>query len=212
VADIFISFIHEESGTAEAVQSFVNQMLSGHAHAFLSSDKFQMYAGELWLEKIFKELKAAKVVILLLSERSVKRPWVNFEAGAGWFTDKKIIPVCIKGLTKEDLPKPYSSLQSIDLKYIDEQLYLIRSIAHHLNVEEPAIVSRFGVASAPLGGPDAMKEIDRQESYVEEFNKELKIAARIEKVLEKQGDEPEKGQMAMLKSLLGGSEKLPEDK
>jgi hypothetical protein len=64
MSDVFISFIHEEGETAEVVQRYVNQMLSGQADAFLSSDKFQVYAGELWLERIFDELGAAKVVIL----------------------------------------------------------------------------------------------------------------------------------------------------
>ncbi len=92
MSDVFISFIHEEGETAGTLQRFVNQMLSGQAQAFLSSDKFHVYAGEDWLERIFDELKSAKVVLLLLSETSVKRPWVNFEAGAGWFTGKKVIP------------------------------------------------------------------------------------------------------------------------
>src|ERR1700680_2186498 len=123
MSDVLISFIHEEAETAAAVQKFVNQMLSGQANAFLSSDKFQVYAGEQWLERILDELSAAKVVLLILSEKSGTRPWVNFEAGAGWFTKKKIIPLCIKDLNTDNLPKPYSSLQAIDLKYTDEQLY-----------------------------------------------------------------------------------------
>jgi hypothetical protein len=212
VADVFISFIHEEGETAEAVQRFVNQMLSGQAKAFLSSDKFQVYAGELWLERILEELKLAKVVLLILSERSVTRPWVNFEAGAGWFTQKKIIPVCIKDLRKENLPKPYSSLQSIDLKYTEDQLYLIRSIAHHLGVNEPEIVTRFGEAAAALGGPDMMKKLEAQREYVEQFGKELRSAARIEKFLEKHRDELEKGGTMTLRDLLGGSDKLPEER
>jgi hypothetical protein len=212
MADVFISFIHEESATAEAVQKFVNQMLSGKANAFLSSDKFQVYAGELWLERILEELSSAKVVLLILSAKSVTRPWVNFEAGAGWFTKKKIIPICIKELTKETLPKPYASLQAIDLKYTDEQLYLILSIAHHLGVDEPEIVTRFGDAGAILGGPDAMQKIERQQNYVDQFGKDLQSATRIEKFLEKHRDELEKGGTTTLRSLLGGSDALPEDK
>jgi hypothetical protein len=211
MSDVFISFIHEEGETAAAVQRFVNQMLSGQANAFLSSDKFQVYAGELWLERILEELEAAKVVLLILSEKSVTRPWVNFEAGAGWFTKKKIIPLCIKELNKDNLPKPYSSLQAIDLKYTDEQLYMIRSIAHHLGAEEPEIVTRFGEAIAVLGGPEVIKKVDAQREYLEQFGKDLKSAARIEKFLEKHRDELEKGGTTTLSSLLGGSDNLPEE-
>jgi len=212
MSDIFVSFIHEEGETAAAVQKFVNHMLSGQANAFLSSDKFQVYAGELWLERILEELSTAKVVLLILSEKSVTRPWVNFEAGAGWFTKKKIIPLCIKELNKDNLPKPYSSLQAIDLKYTDEQLYLIRSIAHHLGIEEPEIVSRFGEAAAILGGPEVMKKVDAQREYLEQFGRDLKSATRIEKFLEQHRDELENGGTVALKNLLGGAANLPEEK
>jgi len=212
MAQVFISFIHEEGETAAAVQKFVNQMLGGQGNAFLSSDKFQVYAGENWLDRILEELEAAKVVLLILSEKSVTRPWVNFEAGAGWFTKKKIIPICIKELDKENLPKPYSSLQAIDLKYTDEQLYMIRSIAHHLGVEEPEIVSRFGAGLAILGGPEVIKKVELQQECLEQFGKDLKSAARVEKFLEKHGDNLKKGGTMTLKDLLGGSDNLPEEK
>jgi hypothetical protein len=58
---------------------------------FLASDKSQIYAGDLWLQKIKEALSAAEIVVLMLSRRSVARPWVNFEAGAAWMVDKKII-------------------------------------------------------------------------------------------------------------------------
>jgi hypothetical protein len=212
MSDVFISFIHEESATAEAVQHFVNQMLSGQAEAFLSSDKFQVYAGELWLDRILEELNAAKVVLLLLSERSVTRAWVNFEAGAGWFTKKKVIPVCIKEMNKDKLPKPYSSLQAIDLKYTEDQLYLIRSIAHHLGVAEPQIVTRYAGGLAALGGPESVKEVESQWESLREFGKDLLSAARIEKFLEKHHDDLEKGGTTSLSSLMGGSDNLPEEK
>ena len=212
MADIFISFIHEEEQTAEALQRFVNEMFSGQAKVFLSSDKFQIYAGDLWLDRIFEELSTAKVVLLLLSEKSVTRPWVNFEAGAGWLTGKKIIPLCVKELTKENLPKPYSSLQSIDLRYTDEQIYLIRSIAHHLDVEEPEIVTRFGEALAPLGGPEVKKKVETQRECLEQFGKDLKSAARVEKTLEKLRGGAEIGGITAMSALLGGTPKIHEEK
>jgi TIR domain len=210
MSDVFISFIHEESETAEALQGFVNQMLSGQAQAFLSSDKFQVYAGEDWLGRIFDELKSAKVVLLLLSETSVKRPWVNFEAGAGWFTGKKVIPVCIKTMEKEKLPKPYSSLQAVELKYSDEQRYLIRSIAHHLGVKEPLIADKFAGGLAALGGPESEKEAEIQSNYLKQFQADLKNAARVEDFLERHRDDLKMGKMGSLRDLSRLSDK-PED-
>jgi hypothetical protein len=200
MSDVFISFIHEEAATAEALQEFVSEMLGGKANTFLSSDKFQIYAGEPWLEKIMSELSTAKVVLLLLSHRSVGRPWVNFEAGSAWLT-KKIIPICIKEMDKDNLPKPYSHLTSINLKYKEDQLFLIRSIAHHLELEAPEIATKFGGSLAGLYGTENMKLVERQEECLKTFNDELRAAEHAETLLEKYEDRIRKGEMVKLRDL-----------
>jgi hypothetical protein len=131
MADVFISFIHEEQAVATAVQKILRVSLSKQ-NVFLSSDEWQIFAGEQWLERIKEELKSAKVVVLMLSPTSVNRPWVNFEAGAAWLTGKLLIPACFGGLSEGDLPKPYSNLQALDLP--DDTYYLVKSVAHHLGL------------------------------------------------------------------------------
>jgi len=171
MADVFLSFIHEEKDYAEIVQAFITQILE--IRPFMSSDKLQVYAGEKWLDRIMDELKEAKVIILMLSEESVKRPWVNFEAGAGWATDKKIIPVCFGGLRKEDLPKPYSGLQAVDLQNSGDTEYLARSIAHYLGIEEPMNLKYMGAAA--LGGKEAMKKAEKELAAYNEFMSKLMV-------------------------------------
>lgn len=90
MADVFISFIHEEEKVAAAVQTLLEKKLSGNK-IVLSSDRWQVHAGEIWLDRIRKELASARVVLLMLSAQSVLRPWVNFEAGAAWLAGKSII-------------------------------------------------------------------------------------------------------------------------
>jgi hypothetical protein len=130
MAQVFISFVHEEQDVAEAVQKFIEEVLQ--VNAFVSCDRWAIFAGEQWLERIKDALKRAKVIVLMLSRESVARPWVNFEAGAAWLQGTAIMPVCFKNLNLNDLPKPYSGLQAVDLTHIDGQYYLITSIAHHL--------------------------------------------------------------------------------
>jgi len=79
MANVFVSFIHEEGEYAEAVQAFITQILGVQAKPFLSSDQMQVYAGEKWLERIMDELKSAKVVLLML--KSVERPWGKLRSG-----------------------------------------------------------------------------------------------------------------------------------
>jgi hypothetical protein len=138
MADIFISFIHEEVRVAEAVQRFLQAHLGKNSGVFLSADQWQVYAGEQWLDRIIAELRDAKVVISLFSPTSVKRPWVNFEAGAAWVRpETKLIPVCFGGMSKGNMPKPYSSIQAIQLEDFSDQYYLVTSTLHHLNKIPP---------------------------------------------------------------------------
>jgi hypothetical protein len=137
MADIFISFIHEDEKVAEGVKRFLNEKLRIKSEVFLASDKWAIYAGEDWLKRIKEELTSAKVVVLLLSKASIGRPWVNFEAGAAWLADKAIIPVCFGDLLKDATPKPYSNIQALSLDDDDGPYYLVTSIHHHLDSPIP---------------------------------------------------------------------------
>ena len=133
MAEVFVSFIHENQRVAEAVQSVLSGILN--RRVFLSADNWQIFAGEVWLDRIKAELTEAKVVVLMLSALSVSRPWINFEAGAAWLAGKAIVPVCFEGLTKSSMPKPYSGIQGLDL--LEDLNYLVRSVSHHLNPKAP---------------------------------------------------------------------------
>jgi len=136
MSKIFISFIHEEETVAKALQRFLQNYLGKEQEVFLSSDEWKVYAGEIWLQRIREELESASIVILLLSRTSVSRPWVNFEAGAAWLTNKIIIPVCFGDLSKGNMPIPYSGIQALNL---DEHgaYYLIASLFHYLSKIHP---------------------------------------------------------------------------
>jgi hypothetical protein len=69
----------------------------------------------------------------MLSQRSVARPWVNFEAGAAWLADKMLIPVCYGNLSKDALPHPYSGIQALNLP--SEAYYLLKSVNRQLNLD-----------------------------------------------------------------------------
>jgi hypothetical protein len=130
---IFISHIHEEQDVAAAVQKYIENMLDNKVEVFRSSDRWKIRAGEPWLDRIRKELQESSIFILMLSAESVKRPWVNFEAGAAWISpDKLAIPVCFSGLTKGTLPLPYSILSAINLK--EDYVHLISAICGYFGM------------------------------------------------------------------------------
>jgi hypothetical protein len=133
MADVFISFIHEEVYAAQSVQRVLKQLLT--PDVFISADDWAVLAGEIWLDRITQELEGSKVVVLMLSALSVTRPWINFEAGGAWLAKKPIIPACFGGLGREKLPKPYSAIQALDLP--GDLYYLVRSVAKHLKTMSP---------------------------------------------------------------------------
>ncbi len=48
-----------------------------------------------------------------------------------------MIPVCIGGLKIDNLPKPYSSLQAVEIDTHDGLHYLVSSVAHYLGLPAP---------------------------------------------------------------------------
>jgi hypothetical protein len=52
MARLFVSFVHEDENLASAVRDLLRTKLNLREEVFLSSDKSQIYAGDLWLQKI----------------------------------------------------------------------------------------------------------------------------------------------------------------
>jgi hypothetical protein len=113
MASIFISHVHEEGEVAEALLHFLRNF---DLDVYLSSEYLQIDPGERWFDRVISELTDAKVVLLLISSRSVNRPWINFEARWAWGTQRKVVPVCFGGLDRGSMPRPYSDLQGVNLK------------------------------------------------------------------------------------------------
>lgn len=135
---IFISYVHEDKDITQAVQALLSSTLKIEKEVFLSADQTQVFAGHVWLDRIRDALQTCEVLLLLLSERSINRAWVNFEAGAVWLARKPVIPICIGGMLIEFLPQPYAGMQSVYLP--SDAHYLLTSIHHHLALEtEPPL-------------------------------------------------------------------------
>lgn len=133
MATVFISYVHEDKDIAQAIQSLLTSTLNIEREIFLSADRTQVLAGHVWLDRIKEALDSCELLLLLLSERSINRAWVNFEAGAAWLARKPVIPICIGRMLIEFLPQPYAGMQSVCLP--SDAHYLLTSIHHHLALE-----------------------------------------------------------------------------
>ncbi len=113
---VFISHITEEVALADILKTHIVNDFLGLIDVFVSSDNTSISVGDKWLNDVDAALKTAKIELILCSQDSVKRPWINFEAGAGWVKGIPVVPICHTGMRPVDLPIPLNMLQAIEAK------------------------------------------------------------------------------------------------
>jgi hypothetical protein len=81
---VFVSHISEDKQTAGRLKNVLTRDFPGLLDVFLSSDTQSIAAGEEWLQSIEQALRDSAMLLVLCSPDSIRRPWINFEAGAAW--------------------------------------------------------------------------------------------------------------------------------
>ena len=135
---IFLSHIHEEKDLAKIIQTAIQNEFSGFVNVFVSSDGITIPSGTNFLTRIEDGLVNCVGGIYLISPKSVKRNWINFELGALWIRNvihtKKgeqeipTIPFCHSGSSPGSLPMPLTNLSAIDATDINHLKDAFRSI------------------------------------------------------------------------------------
>lgn len=110
---VFVSHIREESELANILKKCMRADFDGLLEVYVSSDDTSIDAGSEWLASIKRKLESSAVELVLCSNASVGRPWINFEAGAGWLHEIPVIPVCHSGLKPDALPMPLCSRHGV---------------------------------------------------------------------------------------------------
>jgi TIR domain len=136
---VFISHITEEGELAELLKEQFLKDFLGMVDVFVSSDRISISVGSKWLNEIDDALKAAHIELILCSHHSIKRPWVNFEAGAGWVKGIPVVPVCHTGMRPVDLPIPLNMLEAIDAGDRAGLERLYKLLASKLGSEVPTV-------------------------------------------------------------------------
>ena len=132
MTDIFISY------------SKADHALALKLSAFLEAEGWSVWwdrnlsAGEAYRDEIMRKLSAARAVIVIWTQTSVKSDWARAEAGRAK-ADGKLIPVKAPGLTYSDIPLPFGEMHTENLTATD----LIRAAV-------VAQLSKPAVAPSPL--------------------------------------------------------------
>jgi hypothetical protein len=136
---VFISHISAEAEFAKRLKQRLDNDFLGMLEIFVSSDRETIRAGEKWLDQVDRSLRAADAQLVLCSHASVRRPWVNFEAGAAWLRRIPVVPVCHSGLALVDLPVPLNMLQGVECSSAAGLQKLYDTMAAVLGVKTPAV-------------------------------------------------------------------------
>lgn len=137
---IFLSHIHEESELAVLIKEALEQEFSGFVQVFVSSDGTSIPAGSNFLRHIENGLVNCIGAIYLISPKSVKRNWINFELGAVWIRNAinirnsgpeiPTVPFCHSGTTPATLPAPLNNLNAINTNNSSELERAFRALHH----------------------------------------------------------------------------------
>jgi hypothetical protein len=182
---VFISHIHEDRVVARWLREQLRDDFLGQINVFVSSER-EGHAGEDWLQTIDDALRDCRLLIALCSPVSILRPWVNFELGAAWMLEKRIVPACHAGLAVEDLKAPLSALHGVALTEAAgiETLYATIALqlgfpqAPRLDFAELAEALR-SIDAAPADGDDAIE--------LQMLQRDRDVRARVRRALEAKG-------------------------
>jgi hypothetical protein len=122
----FISHISEEALEARALKISLEAAIPGGEFFVSASD---IHLGDAWLKVIDDALVDAKLILSLCSPNSVRRPWINFESGSGWSRQLPVVPLCYKGLRRDQLPDPLHIFQGVELTNATSFRHLVERIA-----------------------------------------------------------------------------------
>ncbi len=143
-AGIFISHDSAEKSIALKLQKYLEDRFgNGGVHVFVSSDRDSIGGGKVWFNRIRESLKAAKVVIVLLSPTSKNQGWILFEAGVGDGAGACVIPVVFNGLAFGNLGFPLGGFHGRELADLDGIVSDIQRELHSGTAPLPAPIPDF---------------------------------------------------------------------
>jgi len=162
---IFISHATANSRLARTLADAFEHL---GATTFLASRAGDIRADEDWLRSIERALQEADAYIVLLTPESTLRPWVNFEAGAAWFSGKQLLFLRVQALAPGDIPLPMAARQIYALDDV-EQFGAVLDALRLPRGDVRDIVARFAAqaAEAVLAGADeaAWEGVQIQDVY-----------------------------------------------
>jgi hypothetical protein len=111
---LFLSHAGADAELAGFLDGQIRRLVP-ECEVFRTSRTGQIIPGDEWFRVITENLRQAASYLILVTPNSVTRPWMWFEAGAGWMSARPVIPVTI-AISKADVPEPLRFFQIYSLE------------------------------------------------------------------------------------------------
>ncbi|RMB51734.1 TIR domain-containing protein [Sphingomonas sp. PP-CE-3A-406] len=144
---IFLSHISEEGELGTIFKDRLEKDFLSLIDVFVSSDSRSIPPGDAWLKAVDDNLDRAAALIVLASPTSVARPWITFEAGAGWAKRVPTMIICHSGISPGGLPLPLGQLQAFSASDMNRISAMYAVVAQVLGSATPEPNLRSFVAS-----------------------------------------------------------------
>ena len=145
---IFISHSHSDETYADLLVDFlVEAMAISHKDIRCTSDPNHglSFSSSSISDQLKNDLKNAGALIVLATIDSLRSPWILFEVGSFWTTDKLIAPIVAPGLSFDDLPGPLKGYRNIHIEKEDvsyELNELINQLSSKLWIQQTGLTRR----------------------------------------------------------------------
>jgi hypothetical protein len=120
--DLFLSYAAADTATASELRADLERQ---NVKCFMAEKDIAVAAE--WQDAIRNALLGANRILILITPRSLNRPWVFMEIGAAWALGKTLIPVLIQ-VNPTDLPDPIRRYQARVIETTAQRKALIREI------------------------------------------------------------------------------------
>lgn len=168
---VFISHDTRDAEFAEAFSNLLKSVSAGVLKSFRSSDKKGNQGIEFgieWYPEIIKNIQGASDVVCLLTENSINRPWILFEAGmAKGKLDTPILGVALGIELREASTGPFAQFQNCADDEDSLTKLLVQLVNRIPNAEPDKDTIRF--------------QVGKFKSAIEEVVKKGKVAKSKEK-------------------------------
>jgi hypothetical protein len=134
------------------------------------------------LETVDRALEATRLLVVVCSPTSLRRPWINFEMGCAWVKRVPVLPICHSGQQKGQLSPPISTFQALEMESPNFVPDFLTSVARHLQLGAVPRIDRTAMSQdleqacracsvdAPIAGPvvppPSMGDLDPGEVFL----------------------------------------------